>query len=251
MNFVLNDQSQLKLQFRRSRKARRIRLQVSPDGVFTLVAPWLTPEKSIQRFITVHTKWIEKQLAKINQQKEFRPEFSYHSGDQFYYFGEAVTLKVIPSSRKRPVVKIRENELRVELDKTVGEQMGKQLIRKAIEAFYRKKAEEVIHDRLQYFNEFYGFYYNRVTLRNQKSRWGSCSRLKNLNFNWRLIMAPIEVIDYVVAHELCHLKEMNHSSRFWALVEKTLPDHKVYRKWFKENHYLLTYLSLSSAISIV
>ena len=129
----------------------------------------------------------------------------------------------------------------ISLYRHVGKKDGKIAVKKVIEQFYRKKAEEVIHDRLQFFNEHYQFRYNRVTLRNQKTRWGSCSSRGNLNFNWRLIMAPIEVIDYVVAHELCHLKEMNHSSRYWALVEQAIPDYKKYRKWLKDNHYLLTF----------
>ena len=79
----------------------------------------------------------------------------------------------------------------------------------------------------------------RVTLRKQKTRWGSCSSVGNLNFNWRLIMAPIEVIDYVVVHEICHLKEMNHSSHFWKLVEESISYHKKAKKWLKEYHYLL------------
>ncbi|MBU0727650.1 M48 family metallopeptidase, partial [Patescibacteria group bacterium] len=73
------------------------------------------------------------------------------------------------------------------------------------------------------------------------SRWGSCSDRKNLNFNWKLIMAPIEIIDYVVVHEMCHLKQMNHSSKFWNLVAEKMPDYKELRKWLKDNRYLLTY----------
>lgn len=107
------------------------------------------------------------------------------------------------------------------------------------ENYYKNKAKVLIRERLQYFNEFYGFSYNRVSFRNQKTRWGSCSSEKNLNFNWRLILAPLEILDYVVVHELSHLKEMNHSSDFWTLVEKQIPDYKKRKEWLKENHYLL------------
>lgn len=75
----------------------------------------------------------------------------------------------------------------------------------------------------------------RITIRDQKTRWGSCSSKGNLNFNWRLILMPEEILDYVVVHELAHLKEMNHSQTFWAVVERTLPDYKVRRKWLKEH----------------
>jgi hypothetical protein len=216
-------------------------MQVDSHGKFTLVAPWLMSQKSIDIFLEQHHGWLEKQWSKIAKLKELRPEFRYRTGDRFYYFGESVILDVRPSENKRPSIKIRDDKMFITLYKKISKADGIKTIKKTIENFYIAKAEEVIRDRLEHFNEYYGFRYNRVTMRNQKSRWGSCSRLRNLNFNWRLIMAPIEVIDYVVVHELCHLKEMNHSSRFWALVAQSLPDHKKTRKWLKENHYLLTY----------
>lgn len=82
--------------------------------------------------------------------------------------------------------------------------------------------------------------YNRIFIRSQKTRWGSCSRLKNLSFNWRLVMAPIEVIDYLIVHEMAHIEEMNHSASFWRLVEKACPDYKAHRRWLKEHGPALT-----------
>lgn len=230
---------EIPISFRRSRRAKRLRMQIDSSGRLELIAPWLTPKSIVNRFVVTHTKWIEKQVAKIEIQKKRRPEFNYRSGDTFYYFGEPVVLMVKPSVRKRPSINIRGYQMIITLHREVGRADGVAAIKKAIENFYKKKAEEVIHDRLQHFNEFYGYKYNRVTLRNQKSRWGSCSARGNLNFNWRLIMAPIEVIDYVVVHELCHLKEMNHSARFWKLVEKAIPKYKEVRRWLRENHFLL------------
>jgi len=106
--------------------------------------------------------------------------------------------------------------------------------------YYKAQAKKIIRERLKHFNQSYQFEYNRVSFRNQKTRWGSCSSQKNLSFNWRLILAPRDILDYVVVHELCHLKEMNHSKQFWQLVEVQIPDHKKRRKWLKENHCLLT-----------
>ncbi|MBU1017690.1 M48 family metallopeptidase [Patescibacteria group bacterium] len=229
-----------KILFKKSRRAKRFRLQLDSAGQFILTAPLLTPKWVAHLFLKKHVGWIEKQVKKVDTQKVLRPSFHYRTGDTFYYFGEPVTLTIKPSDRKRPTIKIRGNEMLITLYRHITEAEGLNAVKKTIKKFYREKAEEVIHDRLQFFNEHYGFHYNRVTLRDQKSRWGSCSRLKNLNFNWRLIMAPIEIIDYVVAHELCHLKEMNHSSRYWALVTQAIPDHKERRKWLRENHYLLT-----------
>ena len=100
---------------------------------------------------------------------------------------------------------------------------------------YKKRAQGIISRRVSHYAEIMGVTYGRITIRDQKSRWGSCSAEGNLNFSWRLILMPIEVMDYVVVHELAHLKEMNHSKAFWEEVEKVLPDYKEQRKWLKEN----------------
>lgn len=95
---------------------------------------------------------------------------------------------------------------------------------------YKKTAEQLVNQRLEHFNQFYGFKYGRVSVRDHKHQWGSCSRLKNLNFNYKILFLPPEMADYIVVHELCHLKEMNHSPRFWALVAKTVPEYLGIRK---------------------
>ncbi len=98
-----------------------------------------------------------------------------------------------------------------------------------------QEALRLIPQRVAYYAPIVGVSYGRITIRRQKTRWGSCSAKGNLNFNCLLMKAPPEVLDYVVVHELCHRKEMNHSPRFWAEVEKVLPDYKVSRRWLKTN----------------
>ena len=100
---------------------------------------------------------------------------------------------------------------------------------------YRKKARKQLEDRAAYYAGLMGVTYNRITVRAAKTRWGSCSARGNLNFHWKLILMPPEVLDYVVVHELAHRREMNHSSRFWTEVERIMPDYKRRRKWLKEN----------------
>ncbi len=97
------------------------------------------------------------------------------------------------------------------------------------------KALEIIPKRVEYYAKIMGVTYGRITIRNQVSHWGSCSAKGNLNFNCLLMLCPAEVMDYVVAHELCHLKEMNHSKKFWSLVEHFCPEYEQHKKWLKEH----------------
>lgn len=96
-------------------------------------------------------------------------------------------------------------------------------------------ALKVIPEKVKYYARIMNVSYGRITIRNQKTRWGSCSAKGNLNFNCLLMLAPDEVVDYVVVHELCHLIEMNHSKAFWAQVEQVMPDYKKHRKWLKDH----------------
>jgi len=93
-------------------------------------------------------------------------------------------------------------------------------------AKHKEAARALVHERLVYWNQLYNFTYNRVAIRNTRSRWGSCSSKKNLNFNYRIVFLPSELQDYLIVHELCHLQEMNHAPQFWALVAQQIPDYK-------------------------
>lgn len=103
---------------------------------------------------------------------------------------------------------------------------------------YQAQAGRFINERVEIFNQLYNYSYKRISIRNQKTRWGSCSKKGNLNFNYRLLFLPKELADYIVVHELCHLKEFNHSRQFWSLVEQTVPDHKQLRRRLKKENNL-------------
>lgn len=107
--------------------------------------------------------------------------------------------------------------------------------RSGLEKRYREAAKEYFPKRAEFYAQQLGVSYDRIRIAEQKTRWGSCSSKGTLSFNWKLMLAPPKVLDYVVVHELCHLKEMNHSPRFWKLVEEMIPNYKEYRKWLKEN----------------
>ncbi len=105
---------------------------------------------------------------------------------------------------------------------------------------YKKEARVLVMDRLTFFNAHYNFVYKKVFIKNQKTRWGSCSQRGNLNFNYKIALLPVNLADYLIVHELCHLKEFNHGRQFWSLVGEKIPDYKKLRKELRsfktENH---------------
>lgn len=107
--------------------------------------------------------------------------------------------------------------------------------RLALEKRYIAAAKEYFPKRVEHFHQFTGGSYNRITIRDQKTRWGSCSARGTLSFNWRLMLAPPGILDYVVVHELCHLTHMDHSAAFWQKVESVYPDYRTARKWLKDH----------------
>ena len=125
------------------------------------------------------------------------------------------------------IEKIKKTKERLEAEST------EKLTREKVIAL-AEEALKVIPERVEYFAKVIGVTYGKITIRNQKTRWGSCSSKGNLNFNCLLMLAPSEVLDYVVVHELCHRKQMNHSKAFWLEVEKVIPNYKEVRKWLKE-----------------
>jgi predicted metal-dependent hydrolase len=119
--------------------------------------------------------------------------------------------------------------------KRLREQYRKQALSKEELQELATQAMKLIPQKVHYYAQIIGVTYGRITIRNKRTRWGSCSGKGNLNFNCLLLLMPEEVLDYVVVHELCHRKEMNHSARFWEEVEKILPDYRQRRKWLKDN----------------
>ncbi len=109
-----------------------------------------------------------------------------------------------------------------------------------LENRYRNAAKDYFAKRVAFYHELTGGVYHTITIRDQKSRWGSCSSRGTLSFNYRLMFAPPRVLDYVVVHELCHLTHMNHSADFWGMVQRIMPDYRIYKQWLKDHGHELT-----------
>lgn len=153
------------------------------------------------------------------------------NGETVYYLGEKRTLTIIREQRIRAKVKCVLDRLIM----WVPYEADYEYKRSQLEKWYRREALLVITQKAEEYARIIGVHFEDIRIKDQKSRWGSCSSKGNLNFNWRIIMAPEPVCDYVIIHELCHLVFMDHSSNFWNLVLRTCPEYKQYKKWLREN----------------
>lgn len=216
-------------------RSRRKTISLSFDSTCRLIvkAPFWVTQRQIEAFLEEKAEWIENTAIRLRHAKkeEEKTRIALENGDELYFLGEKRILSVIREERKhaRVVWAMGRLLLYVPYDADYEKK------RKQLEKWYRKEAAELLNEKAGEFAARLQVDYEEIRIKDQKSRWGSCSSKGNLNFNWRIIMAPEAVCDYVVIHELCHLVYMDHSENFWSLVEKLCPDYREYRKWLKEN----------------
>jgi predicted metal-dependent hydrolase len=205
-------------------KRKTLALIVKPDASLVVRAPLRTPEISIWEFVEQHAGWIEKKQAEALAARLPAPK-QYVPGEMFPYLGTTYPLE-ITKGQKKPLI--------LEASFKLAESAQSQAAL-AFEHWYRGQAKQILSERVNLFADQYGFQYQKIGITSARTRWGSCSVNGSLNFSWRLILAPIAAVDYVVIHELVHTVHHNHSKRFWQRVEKIMPDYKERKKWLRKN----------------
>lgn len=223
---------------RESQRARRLSLKIDPENGLQVVIPAGSPVPNVESILREKQRWILRNLREIEDNQPNARD--YTNGEMFLYLGENYPLEVIHTKRvKHTTVGKQGGVLRVRLKGGVDPKAQATEVRWALEGWYRHQAKVYIAARSAELAAVMGLEFQKITIKGQRTRWGSCSSQGNLNFNWRLMMAPPAAIDYVIIHELCHLVELNHSKRFWALVEAQCPAYKFWIQWFKDNQPLL------------
>lgn len=212
---------------KRSSRARNARLEVRPETGLTVIIPRSFDAKGVPDLLNAKHNWILANLSKWSGPRPLPAGRELEGGDTVPYLGCALRIVEQRDPTRGFTVKLEPGRLLVDLDRGRG---GLGLV---LEDWYRMQAKRFMRGRADRLSADMGVGYWRLTIRGQKTRWGSCSRKGNLSFNWKLMMAPESVIDYVVVHELAHLKEMNHTRKFWELVGRYCPQWRQHRKWLK------------------
>lgn len=210
------------LNYRVLRSQRRsFALQVKPGGELIIRVPAHCSNSDIQRILDKHQNWIK---INVHAAKE-NPPAQFVEGEQYLYFGKPYPLLFGDSGSHS-----------IKFDQAFI--VAKELHFKAetlILRWFQREAEKYLNHRCRDLAVQFNFSFTHLRLSNAKTNWGSCSNKGSINLNWRLLHCPPEVIDYIIIHELAHLREMNHSPRFWALVKTMSPDYQNHKKWLRRN----------------
>lgn len=211
---------------------RTLALYITPQAQLIIRAPQRAPLEEIQRIVREKLPWIRKKqrLARETYKPPVQKEFV--SGEEFLFLGECYKLFVVDHGPKRLDFDGKEFRLAHE---------HRHRASSFFVEWYKQQASDIIGQRVRYYADHAGLSYNRIAITDAKKRWGSCGYKGSLNFPWRLIMAPMKVIDYVVTHEVAHLEHKNHSRKFWDKTADLCPHYRESRHWLKKNGPILNF----------
>ena len=224
-------------------KRKTVCMSVNKDGSVTVKAPLRYPtDKEISDFVEQKIDWILKRRAIQEDREDMRLVRRFETDYSFPYLGEERLVEMQRGKKnefsyengkiviKTPFYGALENDYEAEENKVAIEKLQNDL-----KKWYKKQATDYITKRVEYYKDIVGVTVNSVSIKSRKSQWGSCDSNGDVTFSWRLVMARPEAIDYVVIHELCHRKHMDHSREFWNQVQKYMPDFKMQKQWLEEN----------------
>ena len=228
---VMTPQQDFEFEVKRSRRRRTLCLQIR-DGRVRVMVPARTPERQIQELVNKHGDWVRRKL----REQAARPKAAakaFVAGERFSYLGRDYPLRIVDGAPWP--AELRAGQIVVTVPERTPAAARAGLVAGRLQEWYTLNALEVFQDRASHFGEILGLSAKSVRVKSYKRRWGGCSARGDLSFNWRLILAPERVVDYVAAHEVSHLRHHNHSAEFWAVVAALLPDYRAQQTWLNRN----------------
>jgi len=225
---ITSGNTEIPYRIRRSDRRTTVAVTVAPGEGVVLVAPTDATRRRLDRVVHQKAPWIVDRLRHVGQVEGKPTEKEFVSGETFLYLGRNYRLKVELRVNPKPT-KLDRGWLRVQVSRQGDSDERGAMVRMALEAWYIGLAQARIPERVEALARKSGLRPGSVIVRNQSKRWGSCDRHGSLRFNWRVIQAPTRLVDYVVAHELAHLRYENHTKSYWALLGKVMPDYEARR----------------------
>ncbi len=216
-----------------SDRAKRLTIRILPKGRVEVVLPKKMPERFAHSFVESRASWIKKQLLLQQKKHEAKQIYTFETGERIPFLGTELTLSIAEKNTKTLAYRYGETLF------VSCRDADKEKIRLAIHQWYKNQAKILFEREVRILADRLDVAVGKITIKNQKSLWGSCSRKGNLNFNWRLLLAPPQIVQYIVVHEVVHLIHHNHGEKFWSLVSRLCPQYQEYDGWLKQNGFLL------------
>ena len=214
---------------KRSSRARRVRFEVREDGSLTVVLPRSCGLEAVDEMVRSKSRWILRQVDRFAASMPLNGRGKLQAGDTVPYLGTPLRVEVCEGPGPEAGVELVGQTLLVRVGPSGGD------LEPVVERWYRDQAAARLQRKAREYAAGLGVTWSRFSIRGQRTRWGSCSHRGTLSFNWRLMLAPEPVVDYVVVHEVAHLREMNHTGRFWRLVAERCPSWREHRKWLNDH----------------
>lgn len=217
-----------------SQRRKTLSISVDQHGV-SVISPSEVAQETIESTLHKKAPWIIKQLSDFEEMKTNTQKRAFMSGEKLLYLGRNYRLKVIKTDCSEPTFRFYQGRFLAELPKSIKEEDHRNLLYPLYIEWIKKRANAFAADRVKRFILKLQKEPNKIMIKDQEQRWGSCTPSGNIILNWRIFLASVSIIDYVLAHELVHLKHMNHSKEFWETLRMLLPDYEQRKEWLKIN----------------
>jgi predicted metal-dependent hydrolase len=212
------------------RQRKSIKIEIKPPGIINVIIPCYARESDALFLVKNKSKWIIDKLKEVREAQKLKFERKLINGEKILYLGREYEIEIKKQDKKIISVNFQSNKFHI-----LTFNNDEEMLKKAINEWYKKQAQIKIVEIVDHYKKYLDVEPNSVKAKKQKKRWGTCTSTGNIYINYRIIMAPEKIIDYLVVHELCHMVHMNHSKDFWGLVEKIIPDYKDRKEWLKKN----------------
>ena len=223
-----------------SKRRRTITLRVKRNGTVAVAAPSYIKGTIVRGFVKKKAGWILEKQKYFDEMTKRYPSKEFESGETFLLHGRNYRLKIVKvQETDKPRYKVEGGRLMIFVDPQTSKKQ-KEIAREAIQDWYTIHTEKKVNAIISKYISALDVVPVKIKIVDQKSRWASCSKTRVLRFNWRLSIMPTSVLEYIVIHELCHLKVHNHSPRFWHIVKSVLPDYEKRRAWLRENGIIIS-----------
>jgi len=208
-----------------SDRKKNATLSVYPLKLVEVSVPTNLDQEHIQKLVKRKAHWVMKQILWFDEIVQTDCSKEYVNGESYVYLGRQYRLKIIKNHEK-PQAKLMGKYLTVRFPENTPQNKEKNVIKAAIWKWYREQADKKIEEAIKIYSNKLGIQQPKYNIKNQYKRWGSCTKNNILNFNLRISMAPISLLQYVVAHEICHVQHKDHSNQFWKLLQAIMPDYE-------------------------